>query len=246
MLNKVNFNTQGGISGGFRGSQIEKSRRLSNGWTDWHQIWYTSADSSGNGHRLNTIRPSTWGGGLGGHKSKNQGKIQTAGPIGTQFVDSSGNGYTPNKLPRETQGGTWGILGDQTIKGQGKLSNGWTDWHQLWFTSADSSGNRYRLNTSRTSIPQGACRGGGGLGGHKFKTLGKLSKGWSDLHQIWYTSVDSSGNGHRLKTIRPTNPFWVVLWDQQFKRVGNLVKRLDRLGINFAHIMQMNLAMDTG
>ena len=97
-----------------------------------------------------------------------------------------------------------GVLEGQTIKGQGKLSNGWTDWHQLWFTSADSSGNWYRLNTSRPSILQGACRGG--VRGHKFKSLGKLSKGWTDLHQIWYTSVDSSGNGHRLKTIRPTIP----------------------------------------
>ena len=92
--------------------------------------------------------------------------------------------------------------------------------------------------------------GGGGLGGHKFKSLGKLSKGWTDLHQIWYTSVDSSGNGHRLKTIRPTIPEGGIggggLWDQQFKRLGNLVKRLDRLGINFAHIMHMNLVMDTG
>ena len=107
------------------------------------------------------------------------------------------------------KGGTWGGggLGGQTIKGQGKLSSGWTDWHQLWFTSADSSGNGYRLNTSRPSIPQGACRGGGGGGrGHKFKSLGKLSKGWTDLHQICYTSVDSSVNGHRLKTIRPTIP----------------------------------------
>ena len=68
----------------------------------------------------------------------------------------------PNKLPRETQGGHLGVLGGQTIKGLGKLSNGWTDWHQLWFTSADSSGNGHRLNTSRPSIPQGACRGGGG------------------------------------------------------------------------------------
>ena len=110
MLNKVNLKTQGGISGGgFRGSRIQRSGRLSNGWTDWHQIWYTSADSSGNGHRLNTFRPSTLGGGgLGGHKFKNQGKIQTAGLIGTKFVDSSGNGYTPNKLPRETQGGHLG------------------------------------------------------------------------------------------------------------------------------------------
>ena len=104
MLNKVNLKTQGGISGGFRGSQNLKSGRLSNGWTDWHQLWYTSADSSGNGHRLNTICPSTLEGGVRGHKFKNQGKIQTAGPIRTTFVDSSGNGYTPNKLPRETLG----------------------------------------------------------------------------------------------------------------------------------------------
>ena len=84
----------------------------------------------------------------------------------------------------------------------------------------------------------GSMTGGGGLGGHTFKSIGKLSNGWTDWHQIWYTSVDSSGNGHRLKTIRPTIPtaaFWVVLWDQQFRILGNVVKRLDRLGINFAH-----------
>ena len=86
MPNKLNLKTQGGISGGFRGSQIQKSGRLSNGCTNWHQIWYTFADSSGNGHRLNTIHPSTLGGGgLGGHKFKSQGNIQTAGPIGTTF-----------------------------------------------------------------------------------------------------------------------------------------------------------------
>ena len=91
--------------------------------------------------------------------------------------------------------------------------------------------------------------GGGGVRGHKIKSLGGLSKGWTDWHQIWYTSVDSSGNGVKLKQFAPRYPraaFWVVLWDQQFKRVGNVVKRLDRLGINFAHVMHMNLVMDTG
>ena len=44
------------------------------------------------------------------------------------------------------------------LKSLGKLS----DWHQLWFMSADSSGNGHRLNTSRPSIPKGAFRGGGG------------------------------------------------------------------------------------
>ena len=80
--------------------------------------------------------------------------------------------------------------------------------------------------------------GGGELGGHTFKSIGKLSNGWTDWHQIWYTSVDSSWNGHSLKTIRPTIPQGGILgglWDQQFKILGNVVKRLDRLGINFAH-----------
>ena len=63
----------GAFRGGFRGSQIQKSGRLSNGWTDWHQIWNTSADSSGNGHRLNTIRPSTLRG-LGGSQIKKSGE----------------------------------------------------------------------------------------------------------------------------------------------------------------------------
>ena len=116
----------------------------------------------------------------------------------------------PNKLPLETQGGTWGFLGGQTFKSLGKLSNGWTDWHQHWFTSADSSGNGHRLNTSRPSITQEALRGGG-LGGHKFKSLEKLSNCCTDWHQIWYTSADSSGNGYRLNIIRPSIPHGAFL-----------------------------------
>ena len=63
-----------------------------------------------------------------------------------------------------------------------------------------------RLNAICPSICQGV------LGGHKFKSLGKLSKSWTDWHQIWYTSADSSGYGHRLNTIRPSisqGAFWV-------------------------------------
>ena len=78
----------------------------------------------------------------------------------------------------------------------------------------------------------------GGVKGVIKLSLGKLPNGWTDWHQIRYTSVDSSGNGHRLKTIRPTIPhggILGVLGSQQFKSLGNVVKRLDRLGINFAH-----------
>ena len=99
----------------------------------------------------------------------------------------------------------------QTFKSLGKLSNGWTAWHQLWFTFEDSSVNEHRPNPSRPSIPLGSFVGvGGGVGGHtskfKFKSLRKLSNGSTDWHRIWYTSADSSGNGHRLNTIRPTIP----------------------------------------
>ena len=62
--------------------------------------------------------------------------------------------------PRYTKGALGGFRG-QTFKSLGKLSNGWTDWHQLWFTSADSSGNGQRLNPSRPSMPQGAFGGRG-------------------------------------------------------------------------------------
>ena len=91
----------------------------------------------------------------------------------------------------------------QTFKSLGKLSNGCTDWHHIWYTSADSSGNGHRLNTIRPSIPQGHF---GGFYGVTNSSLGKLPNGWTDWHQVWYTSVDSSGNGHRLKTIRPRYP----------------------------------------
>ena len=95
---------------------------------------------------------------------QNQRRFQTAGPIGTKFgthvqIHNYGNGYTPKKMPLDTQGVHLGVLGEEQLKNLGKLS----DWHQLWFTSADSSGNGHRLNTSRPSVPQVAFRGGGGV-----------------------------------------------------------------------------------
>ena len=102
--------------------------------------------------------------------------------------------------------------------------------------SADSSGNGHRLNTSHSSIPQGRVGGGGVLGGQTFKSLEGLSNGWTDWHQIWNTSVDSSGNGHRLKQFAPRYnraALWVVLWDQQFKRLANCGQMAGRIGNQF-------------
>ena len=110
--------------GGVRGSQSKTSiGKLSNGWTDWHRIWYTSVDSSRNGHRLKTIRPTIPQcdilGGFMGLTSQKTGKCgQTAGPIENQVcvynADESGNGHRLNKLATwHTKGSilTWGQVG---------------------------------------------------------------------------------------------------------------------------------------
>ena len=92
-----------------------------------------------------------------------------------------------------------GVLGGQKCKSQENLPSGCTDWHQICYMSADSSGNGHRLKTISPSIFRGAFWGV--LGVTKCKSLENLPNGWTDWHQIWYTSADSSRNGHRLKTI---------------------------------------------
>ena len=137
-----------------------------------------------------------------------------------------------------------GVLGGQQLQNIRKLS----DWHQLWWfiiTSADSCGNGRRLNTSRSSISQGAL----GVWGHKFKSLGKLSNGCTGWHRIWYTSADSSGNGYRLNTIRPTIPQGHFGggggFGSQIQMFGEAVKRLGRLAPNLVQICTI-LGMDIG
>ena len=95
-------------------------------------------------------------------------------------------------------------------------------------------------NTIRPSIPQRAFPRGGGLGSHKFKSIGKLSNDWTDWHQTWYTSADSSGNEHRLNTIRPSIPQVAFpgggFRGSQMQKSGKAVKRLDRLAPNLVHV----------
>ena len=98
--------------GGLGGKKCKSLENLPNGWTDWHQIWYTSADSSRNGHRLKTISPSIHQGAFGG-----------------------------------------GVVRGQKFKSLENLPNGWTDWHQIWYMSADSYGNGHRLKTNGPSRP---------------------------------------------------------------------------------------------
>ena len=65
---------------------------------------------------LNT--PGAFGGGgfRGSQIKKSLGKLSNGWTDWHTCADSPGNGYTPNKLPLETQGGTWGVLGGQTLK----------------------------------------------------------------------------------------------------------------------------------
>ena len=99
---KSPLNTTGGISGVTNLSL----GKLPSGWTDWHQMRYTSVDSSGNGHRLKTICPTIPHGSIWGFRRstiQKPGKCgQTAGPIGNKFctynVGESGNGHRLNKF----------------------------------------------------------------------------------------------------------------------------------------------------
>ena len=121
------------------------------------------------------------------------------------------------------------------IQKSGKLSNGWTDWHHIWHTSADPSGNRYKPNNC-TSRNKGGTRGG--FRCQPFKSLGKLSNGCTDWHQSWYTSEDSSGNGHRLNTIRPHYPRGISVFfrGSHIQMFREAVKRLNRLASTLVQI----------
>ena len=123
-----------------------------------------------------------WGGGV--TNSKVLGSCQTAAPIGTKFGTrrrirlGMDLGYIQfaHSTPGRISGG--GGLGGHQFKTLWKLSNGWTDWPHIWYTSVDSSGKRHRLNSIRPSIPQGAFPGGGGVAGHTFK------KSWEAVKRL--------------------------------------------------------------
>ena len=53
-----------------------------------------------------------------------------------------------------------GVFRDQKLQNGGNLPNGWTDWHQILHTYADSSGNEHRLkNNYPLETPGGILRG---------------------------------------------------------------------------------------
>ena len=155
--------------------------KLSNGWTDWHQIWHTCADSSGNGYTPNKLPFETQGalGRVRGSNIQKSGEaVKRLDRLAPTFVHVCSFIwewiYAKQIAPRDTRGHLGGFRG-QTLKSLGMLSNGWTDWHKLWFTCADSSVNGHRLNPSRPSIPQGHW-GGGGVRGSQIQMFGEAVK----------------------------------------------------------------------
>ena len=187
------------------------------------------------------------GGGKVVTNSKVWGSCQTAGPIatkcGTHLQIHLGMDNTPNKLPLETQGGTWGGLGVKHSK--------------VWEARVPQI-QKYeepvkRLDRLALNVAQ-ICRSiwewihakqiaprytrGGGVSGQTFRSLGKLSNGWTDWHQLWFTSADSSGNGHRLYQSRPSIPQGAFGRGRgsQIRKSGEAVKWLERLAPNSVHV----------
>ena len=127
-----------------------------------------------------------------------------------------------------------GVLGVKNSKVWKIYQTVGSNWHQIWYTSADSSGNGHRLKTVSPSIPQRAFWGG--FRGQKFKSLENLPNGWTDWHQIWYTSADSYGNGHRLKTTSPSGPggsFWGLGGQNVIKSLRNAMICREKMKLNY-------------
>ena len=151
--------------------------------------------------------------------------------------------YAKHIAPRDTRGHLGGGFRGSNIKVTGSC--------QTTGPIGTNFGSRRWIHLGIYKSPLNTPGGmAGGLGGHKFKSLGKLSNGWTDWHQIWYTSVDSSGNGHRLKTIRPTIPRGDILGGF----MGSTIQNSRKCGQTAGPIgnklctckMQMNLGKDTG
>ena len=117
----------------------------------------------------------------------------------------------------------------------GKLSNGSTDWHQIWHTCLRI---RLGMNIRQTNCPS---RHKGAHGGFRGSTIQKSEEALKRLdrwHQLWFMSADSSGNGHRLNTSHPTIPQGAFggVRGSQIQMSGEAVKRLDRLEPNLVNV----------
>ena len=131
-----------GISVFLEGHKFKCLGRLSNGWTDWHQMWHTCAYSSGNRYTPNKLLFETQGwhlGVLGGQTFKSLDRLAPTLFHVCGFIWEWT--YAKYKPPHNTTGGILGGFRGHKSKSPGKLSNCSTDCHQIWYVSADSFGN---------------------------------------------------------------------------------------------------------
>ena len=189
MLNTIRLTIPQEHLGGLGGHTFKCLGNLSTGWTDWYQIWYKSADSPGNGHRLDTIRPSIPHGFGGVTNSKVWGSCQTTGLIGTKFgkrlrirlgIDI-GEIQFASHYPR---GHFWGFRGSQIqtfFEAVKRLD-------QIWHTCADSSRNGYTPN----KLPW-RHRGGGLLGFFRGSNIQKSGEAVKRLDRVVPTLVHVCG-----------------------------------------------------
>ena len=176
------YQTAGGHLGSFRGSTIQKSGeavRLAPTLVNvCGFIWewtYPRWNFGGGGFRVYCNKFKSLGKLSNGWNDWPQNLARICRSI-SEWI------YAKQIAPRDTRGHLGGFR-VQTFKSLRKQSNRWTDWHQLWFTSADSSGNGHMYAKSKSPLnTPGGISGGGGVGGHKFKS--QLSNCCTDWHQI--------------------------------------------------------------
>ena len=112
----------------------------------------------------------------GSNISKVWGNYETDEPVGTQFgrptrlrINMGIDICSQKMLPLEIPDGHLGFLRGPKYKSLGNLPNGWTNWHNIWYMSANSSGNGHRL---KTISPSRSHEGIFGV------LRGQISKGW--------------------------------------------------------------------
>ena len=137
----------------------------------------------------------------------------------------------------------WGGLGGRQFRSLGKLSN----WHQLWFTTADSSGDGHRLKKQKTSRHQ-YHRGhwGGGVRGSQIQKSGQAVKRLGRLAPNLVHVCGFVWNGHRLNTIRPfiTRGHLGGGYGVTNSKLSGSCQRAAPIGTKFGTRVQIHLGMD--
>ena len=152
---------------------------------------------------------------------------------------TSPNGWTC-PLPSSTLGGGVGITNSK-VRGRCQTA----DWHQIWYTCADSSGNGYTPN----KLPQETQ--GGTWRGFRGSNIQNSREAVKRLDRLAPTLVHVGGFIWEYKYNSPLNtPGGMAggggVRGSQIQKSWEAVKRLDRLAPNLVHVCGFILGMDIG